>query len=212
MKTDKIIDIVILLVVLFAGYKAAKIFGLIEDTEGARAEAGFSGNSNFLPYKIIYSTVSLQQLIEGLKPSKQVVLLTQFAVKNYEGLITQLLGAKKLINDDETAVYSVFRSIGSLEELAYFVEQWEKYIDENEEVLSSNIEAELAEKARVEIEAEQKKAELEKEAKAAELKVDAPPAEPAEKKEEKKEGSAFGWIVAGVAAAVGLGFLFKNKG
>lgn len=88
------------------------------------------------------------------------------------------------------------------------LEAMEKYIDENEEVLSNNIEAELAEKARVEKDAEQKKAELEKEAKAAELKVDAPPAEPAE----KKEGSAFGWIVAGVAAAVGLGFLFKNKG
>ena len=100
------------------------------------------------------------------------------------------------------------------------LEAMEKYIDENEEVLSNNIEAELAEKARVEKEAElaekarvekeaeQKKAELEKEAKAAELKVAAPPAEPAE----KKEGSAFGWIVAGVAAAVGLGFLFKNKG
>jgi septum formation inhibitor MinC len=68
------------------------------------------------------------------------------------------------------------------------LEAMEKYIDENEEVLSNNIEAELAEKARVEKEV--------------------PPAEPVE----KKEGSAFGWIVAGVAAAVGLGFLFKNKG
>lgn len=109
------------------------------------------------------------------------------------------------------------------------LEAMEKYIDENEEVLSNNIEAELAEKARVEKEAEQKKAELaekarveeeaeqkkaelEKEAKAAELKVDAPPTEPEKNKEEKKEGSAFGWIIAGVAAAVGLGFLFKNKG
>ncbi len=91
------------------------------------------------------------------------------------------------------------------------LEAMEKYIDENEEVLSNNIEAELAEKARVEKEAEQQKAEQEKAAKEAA----ATPEETEEKKvveQEKKDSGLFFWIGSGILAAVGLSFLIKNKG
>ena len=131
MKTDKIIDLILIAIVALTGYKLMKVFGIIEDTQGAKDEADFNSSSKFLPYRILFDSITLNELLEDLKPSQQVVILTQFSVKDYSPLITQLLGAKKLVNDDETAVYSAFKSIGSLEELAYFVKQWKEYIEDN---------------------------------------------------------------------------------
>ena len=41
------------------------------------------------------------------------------------------MGAKNFLNDDENAVFSVFKSIKSLEELSWFTWRWKVYVQNN---------------------------------------------------------------------------------
>lgn len=112
------------------------------------------------------------------------------------GLQGEILELKETIRKYNAAVDELNASDEPDANAEAELEATEKYLDENEAAIAIKIEAEFAEKEN------QDRKKQEEEAAAAQT----------AQEQKKGDGSGLWWLIGGIAAAVGLGFLVKKKG
>jgi hypothetical protein len=133
MNSNLIGNILTALVLYLLGNKLLEGLGIKDTKEEKEAEKKFSAASGFKPFEILFTPDFIFDVFKNLPQDKKDQLWNEFSPKDYQyySYCTQILGSKNLLNDDENAVYSVFKAIKSLEELAWFTWKWKEYVQNN---------------------------------------------------------------------------------
>jgi hypothetical protein len=133
MNSNLIGNILFALVVYILGKKSLEAIGILKTKEEEEAEEKFSGSSGFKPFEVLFKPEFIFEVFDNLPQDKRDILWNKFTPKEsqYNSYCTQILGAKNFLNDDENAVFSVFKAITSLEELSWFTWKWKLYVQNN---------------------------------------------------------------------------------
>ena len=133
MNSNLIGNILTALVIYLLGKKALEGIGILTPKDEKEAEEKFSATGNFKPFEILFDPEFIFDVFDNLPEDKRNILWNEFNSKEdqYNSFCTQILGAKNFLNDDENAVFSVFKSIKSLEELSWFTWRWKVYVQNN---------------------------------------------------------------------------------
>lgn len=107
--------------------------GLVKSKEEKETEKDFSASGKFQPFEILFEPDFIFELFDNVSEANRNKIWNTFNPQQgkYDQWAQNILGAKNLIDDDENEIYSVFRSITSLEELAWFSWKFVEYCDNN---------------------------------------------------------------------------------
>ena len=133
MNSNLIGNLLTALVIYLLGKKILVSVGLVKSDSEEKAEASFSVTGGFKPFEVLFDPEFIFEVFQNYTQPQKDILWNAFTPKEstYQSYCTQILGAKNFLNDDENAVFSVFKAIGSLEELSWFVWQWKLYVQNN---------------------------------------------------------------------------------
>lgn len=130
--SDTAKQIIVALVLVYFLNKTLQGIGLTTSAEAEKAESNFSITSPDLAVRTLFKPDSGEFNISGATKAKlDAVTYPKQAAGTYDAAINKILGAKKLVNDQEGKIYEAFSVIGSLEELKVFVWLFRQYVEEN---------------------------------------------------------------------------------
>jgi len=128
--TRILINLGIAAVLIFAVYKILRQTGLINSAEDEKNESDFNASASFLPFKILFK----YKQNTGISTAD----FNAWAANkighpvDYDGLITQILGAKRLVNDAESDIFAAFKQLENLQDLQLLSEKWTDYVNDNQ--------------------------------------------------------------------------------
>lgn len=133
MKKEIISTLIAALIIYLLAYKFLEKVGLIKSKEEKETEKDFSASGKFEPFEVLFTPNFIFEYYEQLDQNKKNTIWNTFNPQQakYEQWAQNILGAKNVLNDDEEEVFSVFRSIATLEELAWFSWKFLEYCNNN---------------------------------------------------------------------------------